>query len=401
MLNVLTLAEADALLEARFTQRMPLERAPLISAAGRVLGEELRASWDLPEFCRSSVDGYALRAGDTFGCSESIPALLKLQGRVEMGRLPDRRLEPACCVYVPTGGALPEGADAVVMLEFAEAFGEYMAILRPAAPGQHLVLRGDDAKNGESVLPAGRVLSAADIGTAAALGLDSLAVAKRPRVLVLSTGDELIPASGRPPQGRMCDVNGPMLTAAATAAGAEARYAGIVPDAEERLEDALLEAARSADLVLLSGASSAGDRDAAARVIASLGTLLFHGLALKPGKPALAGEIGGVPVIGLPGHPAAAYMVFHVLARPLIRRFLGAEARDISVQGRLIVNISSNQGREELVPVRLENGLCTPLISKSGLVTTLSKSCGYIRIPRDCEGLPAGAETTVYLWRNA
>ncbi|MDO4573223.1 MAG: molybdopterin molybdotransferase MoeA, partial [Clostridia bacterium] len=364
----MTLTEAEALLEARFCGRMAAERVPLPAACGRVLAEDLRAGFDLPGFARSAVDGYALRASDTFGCTESMPALLRLLGSVEMGRAPAQRLEPGGCVYVPTGGALPEGADAVVMLEYAEAFGDSMAIGRPAAPGQHLLLRGEDMRAGEPALPAGRVLQPRDIGVAAALGCETLPVRRRPRAVVLSTGDEVVPVGGRPGGYEIFDANGPMLAAQAAACGAEAVYLGVVPDGEDALEAALRAAAEEADVLLLSGGSSAGAQDAAEAVLSRLGRLLFHGLALKPGKPTLAADMDGLPVIGLPGHPAAACMVFHALARGLILRMLGARWAEDWRLCRLTQNLPSNHGREELVAVRGEGEACSPLISKSGLL---------------------------------
>lgn len=398
MLQVLTREAADKLLAERFPQKTTDERVALSMAAGRVLRADILAEEDLPGFTRSSVDGYALRAGDSFGCSESIPALLLLSGRVEMGAPPPCAVEPDCCCYVPTGGALPEGADAVVMLEHTEAFGAYIGVVKPVAPGENLVLRGDDAKRGRRVLPKGRVLRASDIGALAALGRHELCVAGKPRVTVLSTGNEVVSVETPPLAAQVRDVNGPMLAAQAATYGAEARSLGIVPDEEGQLSEALLKAARGADLVLLSGGSSVGEKDAVARVIGALGALLFHGLALKPGKPTLAGEIGGVPVIGLPGHPMAAYMVCHELVRGMIARMLGAELPEWTRRARLTENVSANHGREALVPVRLRGEACEPLMLKSGLITALGGSDGYIRIPRDCEGRGRDEEVLVYLW---
>lgn len=398
MLTVLTLEEADALLAARFSGMTAAERVLLEAAPGRTLREDVLALEDLPAFTRATVDGYALRAGDTFGCSESMPALLQQIAKVRMATLPDIKIAPGCCAYVPTGGALPAGADAMVMLEHTEVFGAYMAVHKPAAPGQHVVPPGDDARAGQLVLPAGRVLSARDSGALAALGVASVAVAKRPRVAILSTGDEIVPVETTPGPGQMRDVNGPMLAAQLAAFGAAADYIGIVPDEEDALRAALDRAAGSYALVIVSGGSSAGEKDAVARVLASLGTVLFHGLAAKPGKPTLAGEIGGVPVIGLPGHPMAAHMICHVLLRPMIGRMLGAAPNERGVLARLCGNLPANHGREALVPVRLQDGRCEPMHLKSGLITALGGSDGYIRVARDCEGLNEEEEVLVHLW---
>jgi molybdopterin molybdotransferase len=400
LLHVLTIDEADALLAARFSARTAAEWVSLQKSLGRTLCEELRAGENLPGFMRATVDGYAIRAADSFGCSESMPALLKLMGRVPMGALTELALPPGGCAYVPTGGALPEGADAMVMLEHAEPFGAYIAVQKPIAPGQQVVRPGEDAGQGQLVLPAGRVLSARGIAALAALGVERVKVAKRPRVAILSTGDEIVPVENTPTPGQMRDVNGPMLCAQAAAFGAAADYLGIVPDEEEALAAALRAAAEGYALVLVSGGSSAGEKDAVARVIGRLGALLFHGLAAKPGKPTLAGEIGGVPVVGLPGHPLAAHMVCHVLLRPMIGRMLGTARNERAILARLSCNLPANDGREALVPVRLNGGRIEPLNFKSGLITGLQESDGYIRVPRDCEGLNCDEELPVYLWEN-
>lgn len=402
MLSVLTLSEAGERLARELTKTLGEETVSLPDALHRVLFSDIISSEDVPAFTRSTVDGYAVCASDTFGCSESIPALLQLTGEVAMGQTAEGvSLAPGQCAYVPTGGALPAGADAMVMLEYAERFsGDTVAIEKPAAPGQHLIFAGDDVKSGACILKKGTRLMQKDVGVLAALGQTRLSVYRKPRVTVLSTGDELVATDETPDPGQIRDVNGPMLAAQCLGWGAEVRRPPIVRDEQNLLETALLSAAEDSDLILLSGGSSAGARDMAADTLARLGRLLFHGLAVKPGKPTLAGEINGVPVIGLPGHPVAAFLQCHLLVRPLINRMTDTETVDLSGPATLSVNLPSNHGREEYVPVRLSGETAVPVIGKSGLIGTLARADGYLRIPRDTEGLRQGETVTVFRWET-
>lgn len=400
MLNVCTLECARNLLQNFSRARESgSEQIPLERALGRVLRQDVFCLEDVPGFTRSSVDGYAVVSLDTFGASSSMPALLRLAGEVRMGQSPAFSLQTGECAAVPTGGELPQGADAMVMLEETEAFADGMiAVETPAAPGKHLIFAGDDAKKGQIVLSRGTALTPRGIGALAALGYAEVEVAKRPRVCVLSTGDELVDPAKKPVGAEVRDVNGVMLTAAAAQAGAEAAFCGCVPDDAELLLQRIQACSRDCDILLLSGGSSVGLKDAAAKCVSSLGELLFHGLAVKPGKPAFAGTIGQTLVLGLPGHPAAAYFVFELLARPAIYAMLGQTAREHAVSAKLTSAVPSNTGREEYVAVRLEQGAAEPLISKSGLISVLSRADGYLCIPRDAEGLPKGAGVDVHLF---
>lgn len=400
MLKVKTSQEAEALLSERFSVFAQAEEVELCQALGRTLFADVASREYVPDFDRSMVDGYAVLASDTFGCSEAIPALLHMVGEVSMGQPAGIAAQAGSCIYVPTGAQLPDGADAVVMLEYTENFGSgTIAILKPVAPGSHVIFRGDDVSGGELVYRRGYRLLPKDIGTLAALGYGRVCVFRRPKVAVISTGDELVmPQTESLSIGQIRDVNGPMLSAAVTASGGEAVYLGIVPDDPEALKKALSCALQKADMVLLSGGSSVGEKDAAEKVVSDMGELLFHGLALKPGKPTLAADIGGKPVFGLPGHPVAAYFVYCLFARPLIYGMMSSAPRDRTVWAKCAANIPSNHGREECVPVRLEGDTAIPVMSKSGLITTLSGAEGYIRIPRDAEGVAQGDRVQVFLF---
>ena len=300
----------------------PLDRPPetveLDRALGRVLAREILAEEYVPGFDRSTVDGYALRGADTFGCSQAIPALLTCEGAVEMGKEPAFAVGPYQCAAIPTGGALPEGAAAVQMVEHTEDYGGgELGIVKSVPPGANLIFKGDDVKPGDLVLPKGRRLEPQDVGALAALGVTQVPVVPRLRVGLISTGDELVPPEGDPGPGQVRDVNGPLVAALLAQAGAEPVPLGIVPDREELLREAVEKALETCDCVVLSGGSSVGEKDAACRVMASLGEVLCHGVAMKPGKPTLLGKAGGKPILGLPGHPVAALITEKLFLLPL------------------------------------------------------------------------------------
>lgn len=399
MLQVISLEDADRLLAERFSGMLPLERVPIGMCPGRVAGTEICAREDVPAFTRSTVDGFAVIARDTFGCSESIPAMFALAGEVRMGEPAAFRLKPGECAAVPTGGALPEAADAVVMLEYAELPGDGTVLLeQPAAPGRNVIYAGDDVRRGACVISAGTRLTARSVGVLAMAGCTEVLVRRSPVVGILSTGDELVPPEETPGPGQMRDVNGPMLESLMREQGAETHFYGIVPDNEALLRETLMQAVAECDLVLLSGGSSVGARDASAQVLGACGEVLFHGLSVKPGKPTLAADLGGTPVLGLPGHPAAAYFIARLLALPMLCRMEGVPASARWTAAVLSAAIPSNHGREEYVLVSLHGGVAEPVPNKSGLIASLARVDGYVRVPRDCEGFSAGETVNVYEW---
>ncbi len=399
MLQVLSLDDAkDKLLMLAQKKSVCYERAPLLSCCGCNLAQDVYSNEDLPAFDRSAVDGFAVASGDTFGASAAQPSLLRLTGEVKMGERARAPVESGTCATVWTGGEIPHGADAMVMLEEAELLGSMVAVEHATAPGRHIVFRGDDVNKGELLLRAGIRLGAREIGLLAALGITDTRVKRRLRVGVLSTGDELVDPAQTPVDGQIRDSNGVMLLCACQEEGVNASFFGRVADEEAALLSALEKAAGACDLLLLSGGSSAGAKDAAYRCMAKLGEPLFHGLALKPGKPTLAGKIREMIVVGLPGHPAAAYLVFHALVRPLIAAMKGEPLVERTVRARLTQAVPSNDGREELLPVRIRGEEAEPVAIKSGLISPLTRANGYIRIPRDTEGLPKGATVDVILF---
>ena len=404
MLTVMTPEELLTLIANIFG---PLDRPPetvgLDCALGRVLARDILAEEYVPGFDRSTVDGYALRGADTFGCSESIPALLTCTGAVEMGKEPTFAVGPYQCGAIPTGGALPEGADAVQMVEHTEDYGGgEIGIVKSVPPGANLIFKGDDVKPGDLVLRKGRRLEPQDIGALAALGVTQVPVVPKLRVGLISTGDELVPPEGDPGPGQVRDVNGPLVAALLAQAGAEAVPLGIVPDREELLKKAVEGALEKCDCVVLSGGSSVGEKDAACRVMAALGEVLCHGVAMKPGKPTLLGKAGGKPILGLPGHPVAALFTAKLFLIPLLARLEGRTWAERTVSARLAQTVPANHGRAQYTGITLEekpDGLwAVPIWGKSGLITTLAGADGFFCVPRDREGIPAGEMVEVSLF---
>ena len=403
MLTVKTPDEVFAVMKEAFPARSESETVPLSAALGRILYSGVESVEYVPGFHRSTVDGYAVRASDTFGCSESIPALLEVQGQVAMGEAAGEMPQSGCCVYVPTGGALPEGCDAVVMIEYTEDYGDgTIGITKPAAPGENIIYKGDDVYPGKQVLPAGKLIGAQDIGALAAMGIMEVKVSRRLSVAIISTGDELVDASSVPGEGQIRDLNSPMLAALVDQTGCEPRCFGIIPDDEDMLRAAVEKACKECDVVLVSGGSSVGAKDATGKVIAYMGDILFHGIAMKPGKPTILGKIADKPVWGLPGHPAAAFFVGHIFVRPLLAQLMGREVRNYTMPARLTEPVSANHGRAQYngahLVFREGEWYAEPVRGKSGLITTLADSEGYFCIPRDKEGAAAGEIVRVTLY---
>jgi len=396
MFNVITPEQAGCIIKEQFVGRIhEFESVKLPDALGHVLHSDITANEDIPGFDRSTVDGYAVKASDTFGSSESIPAVLNLTGEILMGECAETALLPGTCMIVSTGGAIPPGADAVVMHEHTEDYGNDMiGMQKPTAPGNNVIFRGDDVTIGDVVLSAGTCLKPHDIGILSALGISEVCVKRKPIIGIISTGDELVATTETPNIGQIRDVNTPMLMAAASKSGAESINYGIFKDKETEIKNAVKKATDECDIILISGGSSAGLRDLTAKIIASEGEILFHGIAMKPGKPTILGKVKNKPVFGLPGHPVAAYLVTELFVCPLISQLLGTTYKIKSTQAKLTEAISSNHGRAEYIPVVFdEDGNAHPVKSKSGLISSLKNVTGYICIPRDCEGL----EKDIYL----
>jgi molybdopterin molybdotransferase len=404
---------AEALAGFRPARRTPPETVALAAALDRVPAAPVTAPEALPGFARSTVDGYAVRAADTYGVSDGLPGYLDVAGAVAMGAEPDVTVGPGTAVSMPTGGMLPPGADAVVMIEYTqEAMPGTIEVVRPVAPGEGVVRADEDAAPGADLVPAGRPLRAQDLGMLAAAGVTAVAVHARPRVTILSTGDEVVPpgtAALRP--GQVRDATSVALAALVTGAGGDPVPGGIIPDDPDRLEAALRAALDGSDLIVISAGSSVGTRDETAAAVRRLGPpgIWCHGLAIRPGKPTLlaecgdggGGEDGAVPIIGLPGNPRSALVVFRLVGLPLVRLIGGCTAppAEPAVRARLARDLASATGRLDVVQVRVRDGVAHPVFGLSALLSVLTAADGYVVVPEDATGLDAGTEVDVTLYR--
>jgi molybdopterin molybdotransferase len=396
---------AEALAGFRPGRRTPAETVPITEALRRIPAAPVTAAQALPGFARSTVDGYAVRAADTYGVSEGLPGYLDVAGAVRMGAAPDVAVGPGTAVAMPTGGMLPPGADAVVMVEYtAVAMSGTIEVVRPVAPGDGVIRADEDAAPGADIVPAGRPLRAQDLGMLAAAGVTSVAVHARPVVTVFSTGDEVVPpdtAALLP--GQVRDATAVALAGLITDAGGDPVQGGIVADDPGLLEAALRPALESSDLIVVSAGSSVGARDETAAAVARLGEpgIWCHGLAVKPGKPTLLAECAGVPVVGLPGNPRSALVVFRLIGMPLVRLVGGCTRppAEPAARARLDRDVASATGRLDVVQVRLFDGWASPVFGMSALLSVLTAADGYVIIPEEATGLDAGTEVDVTLYR--
>ncbi len=416
-LTLLPPAEALKILLDQLQALCSTERIPSAEALGRVTARPVVAPHPLPTFPRSTVDGYAVRAADTYGASEGLPAYSQLIGEAPMGAAPAFELEPCQCALIHTGGMLPRGSDAVVMLEYTQlarepawqgihlaAPGE-VEISRAVAVGENVIAAGEDVSAGQEVIPAGVRLRPAEIGGLMALGLTHLDVARRPRAAILSSGDEVVPPEVQPGPGQVRDVNAYTLGALVQGAGGEPVLSGILPDQPEALLAAARQVLDACDLLVITAGSSASTRDLTAQAINALGRpgVLVHGVNVRPGKPTILGICDGKPAIGLPGNPVSALVIAGLFVIPVVERLLGLkQARPRpSIPARITLNLPSQAGREDWIPVRLvhsgDETLAEPVFGKSNLIFTLARADGLVRIPPDATGLEAGERVEVVL----
>jgi molybdopterin molybdotransferase len=423
-LTLLPPDEARAHLLAHLSRPITdFESIDVPSALGRVLAEDIVAPHPLPDFQRSTVDGYAVRAIDTYGATDSLPAYLSLVGEVPMGDAPAFAIRPGQCALIHTGGMLPEGADAVVMLEYTQAAqNNEVEILRAVADAENVIRVGEDVAQGQMVLPKGTVVRPAEIGGLMALGIVKVDVVRKPRVGLISTGDEVIDPSQSPRPGQVRDINSYTLKALVERAGGRAKLYGVVADDFDALREEAAKAFLGCDLLLITAGSSASTRDRTADVIRSLGEpgVLVHGINTRPGKPTILGVCDGRAVIGLPGNPVSALVNGYLFVVPVIEMLLGAGSRPKpALFARLTVNLPSQAGREDWWPVRLTTEaqghrdlitpslrdsvvskielLAEPIFGKSNLIFMLASADGLLRIPPDATGLSAGEVVEVYL----
>jgi molybdopterin molybdotransferase len=416
--GVVTRENALRTLEGHFTIPPPVsETVSLDHSLGRVIAEEILSPEVLPEFNRSTMDGYAVRSTDTFGASESLPALLNITGNILMGTMPERDLAKGEAMKIATGGALPAGADAVVMFEHTQAVdAATMEVMKPAGPGENVIQAGDDIKKDEVILSRGHRIRPQDMAALAGVGITRVRVFEKPRVAIISTGNEIVPADSIPGPGRIRDSNSYNLEGLIIQNNGIPVRKGIIPDDYNRLRETLAGALAESRLVLMTGGSSVGIADLTARVINDAGKpgVLVHGVSIKPGKPLVVGLVGTphgqVPIFGLPGHPAAVNICFELFVKPVLFRLTGemlplalaGVAAGRVVKARLSRSISSSPGREDHVRVMLEkrdDGLwAIPVFGASGLISTLVKAVGTVVVPVNKIGIETGEEVDVNLF---
>ncbi len=381
-----------------------IETIPLEETLGRVLAETIVSDVDLPDFARSTMDGYAVRASSTFGASEANPAYLAVKGAVSMGEAPDFSVGPGEAVRISTGGMLPPGADSVEMIEHTEAVDDTtIEVYRSVAPGQHMVAVGEDFAKEAVILKQGRSIRAAEAGLLAAFGKTEVTVYKKPVVGIVSTGDEVVPVAETPGRGRIRDINTHTLSGLVRAAGGIPETYGIVRDDYEALLETCNRAFAQTDMVLVSGGSSVGIRDFTIDVLTAIpdARILVHGISISPGKPTILAKAAGKPFWGLPGHVVSAMVVFTTVVEPFLAHISGRtpETRTVRIPARLSRNVSSAQGRVDYVRVRLvkKEGevWAQPILGKSGLINTMVRADGLVEIDMNTEGLDKGATVEI------
>jgi molybdopterin molybdotransferase len=395
----------------------PSEELSISLSLSRIVADDILSPEDLPEFDRSTMDGFAVRSVDTFGAAESRPALVTIVGDIAMGTMPDRALSKGEAMKIATGGALPQGADAVVMLEQTQAVDAVqIEVVKPVAPLENVVQAGDDIKKGEAILSRGHRMRPQDAGALAGVGITQIRVFEKPRVAVINTGNEVVPADTIPAPGQVRDINSYTLEGLIAQSGGIPVKKGIIPDEYGLLREALAAALRDCDLVLMTGGSSVGTADLTAKVINDLGRpgVLVHGVSIKPGKPLIMGVLntpaGQVPVFGLPGHPAAVSICFELFVKPVLARMTGEVPHPAltgipacrCLKAKLARSISSSPGREDHVRVTLEkqdDGLwARPVFGASGLISTLVKAVGTVVVPVNKIGIEVGEDVDVILF---
>lgn len=400
--KVKTFAEAKKIiLDVGAEIPLKTEILPLLSACGKRSAATVTAGEDVPEYNRSTVDGYAVKAENTYGASAAVPSLLKPIGDVKMGKVGQFEISVGKTVYVPTGGEVPCGANAVVMIEDTEKTEDGIAVYKPVRINENVITVGEDVKLDETVLTKGELITPLTVGVLSALGISRVEVFKPLKVAVISTGDELVGIDAKSQKGQIRDVNTQINVLLCKNAGFDVVSSELVADGFDRLDEAVCRACNNADIVLVSGGSSIGERDYTEKVFATRGKILIHGIALKPGKPTIAARCNNTLLFGLPGHPMACLLTLKLLVLDTLTEALGGKNEAPFVFADTTVNFPSSPGRLTVQPVELtygEDGVsATPLFYKSGFVGVLARADGYILIPENAEGVYKGQRVKVYL----
>ncbi len=408
--KLLAFNEAQRVIQ-RYLEPKPLgtEEAPLLKAHNRVLAEEINATLDIPPFDRSTVDGYAVKAEDTFGAEENKPVRLKVCETVNVGEPPKNEVARETAAEIVTGAPIPEGADAVVMAEYTVREGDEVHVYNAVAKDENVMKDGADIQKGETVLKAGQRLNSREIGVLAALGLAKVKVYAVPRVAVLSTGAEIAESDRELPPGKIYDINAYSLSAAVLESGGKPLYLGVFPDDMMELQKALKRALSSADMVITSGGVSVGPKDVMPQTLNFLGKpgVIASGIAVKPGKPTTVALIDGKPVFSLPGHPTSALLMFHLLVRPIIQAKTGKKAeKALKVKALATMRMFPAKGRRTFIMVKLKRDESNRLVADpvptglSGAITTLAKADGFVEIAENQQFINVNEEVTVNLFKK-
>lgn len=408
LFTVVTPEEALAKLKSNLTHRVAAERVKTNLAIGRITANPIYSSDNLPTFPRSTMDGYAVIASDTYGATESIPAYIKLVGEIPMGQPSTLVLTRGNVAKVHTGSMLPEGSNAVIMVENTQIVDDQtIEIVRPVAPGENILQVGDDISKGQMILPEGHLLRAQDIGGLMGLGITDLDVYGRPKVVIISTGDELIPPNQDITPGKIRDINTYSLSALTLQSGAIPLTIPIIGDSFDELLDAARKSISEADMLVISAGSSVSTRDLTSAVIEGLGTpgILVHGISIKPGKPTILASVQGKPVVGLPGNPVSALVIFDIFCIPSIYMLAGCNnpPDKPNVEATITHNLASVTGREDYIPVKLKTAdniiLADPVFGESNLITTVMKADALVKIPLDRSGIYEGEIVNARMFR--
>uniref|UniRef100_A0A7C3MFN0 molybdopterin molybdotransferase n=1 Tax=Archaeoglobus fulgidus TaxID=2234 RepID=A0A7C3MFN0_ARCFL len=405
--DAVSIDEARKLLLNHFTPKRAVEKVPIHLAAGRVLARDVYAITDVPPFDRATMDGYAVRAEDTFTAEEDSPVILKVVGVIEAGKKPEIEIDRGEAAEIATGAMMPKGANAVVMVEYTRRRGDRIEVLKPVSPGENVMYAGSDVMAGELLVREGSRLTHREIGVMAACGIGEVEVYRKPRVAIISTGNELIRPGEKLMEGKIYDVNSYSLAAAVEENGGEAILMGIARDDEAEMRRMIDKALREADIVLTSGSTSAGAGDVMYRILDEFEPgVLVHGIAIKPGKPAIIAVSDSKPVFGLPGYPTSAMTVFEVMVAPIIREMAGlAEDEMVKLRANLALKVFSAEGRREYLPVNVVEGAegysAYPVSgSYSGAVTAFAFTDGFVEIPENVVMLEEGDEVEVRLFSH-
>lgn len=398
--KVASFEKAKSIIKENLDINTGIEILSLANAISRRTAEDIISTESVPDYDRSTVDGYAVRASNTYGATDSVPAMLKMLGKTEMGVVGKFSVHSGETVYVPTGGAVPEGADAMVMLEYTELFGDSVAIYKPVSVAENVIKIGDDIEAGDVIIRAGGVITPLKSGVLAALGFETVKTYKPIRVAIISTGDEIVGIGEKTRIGQIRDTNTVINSALCSENGFDVVSKVMIKDGYSLLDNAVKEAVKSADIVLISGGSSIGAMDYTEQVLSDEGEILVHGIALKPGKPTIAAKVKGKLVFGLPGHPMACLLTLKLLVIGAINELYGdGEAKYLIAN--TTINFPSSPGRLTVQPVVLdfteEGVFATPMFYKSGQVSILAEAAGYVLIGQNEEGVYRGQKVKVYL----